>query len=158
MSFLERIGRVMSANLNSLIKENEDPERILEQAVMQMEQELINLRRALAEAVATQKRTELQMLNNQAAAQKWYEKAYLSLTQENESLAREALLQRQFYQNNVQTLQKQLEQQSQIINKFKEDLHSLETKFTEVKTQKNMYVARLYSAIASQKIHELGGK
>ncbi|NJO94097.1 MAG: hypothetical protein HC820_06575 [Hydrococcus sp. RM1_1_31] len=75
MGWLERLGRVVRTQIDSLVKEAEDPEKILEQAVMGMEQELIEMRRALAEAIATQKSTERQTANYQMAAQKWYDRA-----------------------------------------------------------------------------------
>lgn len=69
MGWLNRVGRVVRAQINSLISEAEDPEKILEKAVMDMEQELIAMRRALAEAIATQKSTERIVANYQQAAQ-----------------------------------------------------------------------------------------
>jgi phage shock protein A len=56
MGLFDRIGRVVKANVNSLISSAEDPERILEQTVMEMQHDLIQLRQAVAQAIATQKR------------------------------------------------------------------------------------------------------
>jgi phage shock protein A len=155
MGWLERMGRVLRAQMNSLINEAEDPEKILEKAVMNMEQELIEMRRALAEAIATQKSTERYVANYQQAVQKWYERAQVALEKGNEALAKEALLQRQSYQKQAQSLQAQLEEQSEIVGKFKKDLRTLEHKYTEAKAKKNLYIARLRSALATQKIHEI---
>jgi phage shock protein A len=157
MSWLERIGQVIRANLTSLAREAEDPEKMLEEAVGAIEQELIEMRRALAEAIATHKSTERQLANHQIAAQKWYERAQLALEKENEAIAREALVNRQSYQTIAQRLQAQLEQQSSLIAKVKQDLRSLEHKYAELRAQKSLYVARLRSATASQKIQEIAG-
>lgn len=157
MSWLERLGRVIRANVNSLIQEVEDPEKILEQAIAEMEQELIEMRRALAAAIATCKSTERQIANHQAAARRCHESAQLALARGNEPLAREALLQRQFHLNSAQSLEVQTEQQRELIAKFKQDLRVLEGKFVEAKAQKNLYLARLRSAIASQKLQQISG-
>jgi phage shock protein A len=157
MSWLERLGRVIRAKVNSLIQEAEDPEKILEQAIAEMEHESIEMRRALAAAIATNKSTERQIANHQAAARRWYESAQLALDRGNEPLAREALLQRQFHSNSAQSLEVQTERQRQSIAKFKQDLRALEGKFVEAKAQKNLYLARLRSAIAAQKLQQISG-
>lgn len=157
MGWLDRVGRVVRAQVNSLINEAEDPEKILEKAVMDMEQELIAMRRALAEAIATQKSTERIVANYQQTAQKWYDRAQLSLNGGNEASAREALMQRQSYQQQAQSLQAQLEEQNKIGSKLKQDLRTLEHKYSEAKAKKNLYIARLRSAQAQQKMHEIAG-
>ena len=55
MGLLDRIGRVIRAQINSLGNEAQDPEKLLEEMTAQMELELIEMRRALAEAIATHK-------------------------------------------------------------------------------------------------------
>ncbi len=57
MGLFDRIGRVVRANVNSLISGAEDPEKILEQTVVEMQHDLTQLRQAVAQAIATQKRT-----------------------------------------------------------------------------------------------------
>jgi phage shock protein A len=155
MGWLERLGRVVRTQIDSLVKETEDPEKILEQAVMGMEQELIEMRRALAEAIATQKSSERQSTNYQMAAQKWYARAQVSLEKENEALAREALMQRQSYLERAKALQTHLEQQTGVIGQVKKDLRSLEQKYLEAKAKKNLYLVRLRSASATRKLHEI---
>jgi phage shock protein A len=68
MGLIDRILRVIRANLNSLVGQAEDPEKILEQAVEDMQQDLIQLRQAVAQAIATQKRTERQASQAQSTA------------------------------------------------------------------------------------------
>lgn len=157
MSWLERLGQAIRANVNHLIQEAEDPEKILEQAIAEMEQELIELRRALAAAIACYKSTERQVASHQAAARRCYESAQLALARDNEPLARESLFQRQFHLNQVQSLEAQNAHQGELIGKFKQDLRLLESRFIDAKAQKNLYLARLRSAIASQKLQSITG-
>ena len=62
MSLFDRLGRVIKGNLNDLISKAEDPEKILEQAVLEMQDNAVKMRQALATAIATQKKTEQQTI------------------------------------------------------------------------------------------------
>jgi phage shock protein A len=157
MGLLDRIGRVIRAQIRSLVEEAEDPEKILEQALMEMQQNSIQLRQSVAAAIASQKRTERQMAQNYSAAEQWYSRAQLALQKGDENLAREALMRRKSYLQMAQTLQTQLEQQQVIIRKLKEDMDAVDRKIIEAKMKKDMYIARARSAVASQKMHEITG-
>ncbi|WP_413200496.1 PspA/IM30 family protein [Nostoc piscinale] len=155
MELIKRILRVIRANLNSLIGSAEDPEKLLEQAVAEMQDNLVRLRQGVAQAIATQKRTERQAIAAQAAAEKWYRNAQLAIEQGNEILAREALTKRRAYQETATSLSNQIGQQTEIVNRLKIDMRSLEAKISEAKTKKDMYIARARSAEASYKLQEM---
>lgn len=158
MGLLDRIGRVIRANLSSLVSQAEDPEKILEQTVIDMQDDLIKLRQAVAQAIATQKRTERQYSQNESSAQEWYLRAQLALQKGDENLAREALSRRKSYQETATALKTQLDQQSGIVSQMKENMRVLENKLAEAKTKKDMYIARARSAKASQQINEMMGR
>ncbi|AFZ14666.1 phage shock protein A (PspA) family protein [Crinalium epipsammum PCC 9333] len=157
MGLIDRIFRVIRANINSLVSQTEDPEKILEQAVSEMQDNLIQLRQAVAGAIATQKRTERQSRQNQSTAEEWYRRAQLALQQNQEELARQALTKRKSYQETAEALQAQLEQQSSIVTRLKQDMRTLESKISEAKTKKDMYIARARSAEATQRLNEMLG-
>lgn len=158
MGLMDRIGRVVKANLNSLVGNAEDPEKVLEQIVMDMQEDLIQMRQAVAQAIATQKRTERQWKQSEATSEEWQRRAQLALQKGDETLAREALVRRQPYLETAQSFRQQIEQQSQVVNKLKQDMHVVERKLAEAKTKKDMYIARARSAKASQQINEMMGK
>lgn len=157
MGLIDRIVRVIRANLNSLIGQAEDPEKVLEQTVEDMQQDLIQLRQAVAQAIATQKRTERQASQAESTAQEWYNRAQLALSNGDENLAREALTRRKSYQETAKVMRNQLTQEAGIVTKLKENMRSLEGKISEAKTKKDLYIARARSAQASQKINEMLG-
>lgn len=154
MGLIDRILRVIRANLNALVGQAEDPEKILEQTVIDMQEDLIQLRQAVAQAIATQKRTERQVSQAQSTAEEWYRRAQIALQQSNEALAREALTKRKTYQETADAMQSQIEQQSSIVNRLKKDMQTLESKIAEAKTKKDMYIARARSAQASARLNE----
>jgi phage shock protein A len=157
MGLIDRIRRVIRAEFNSLVSQAEDPEKILEQAVADMQQDLIMLRQAVAGAIATQKRTERQTSQAQATAQEWFNRAQLALSKGDDNLAREALTRRKSYQETAAVMQSQLSQQSGVVRKLKDNMRSLESKVSEAKTLKEMYQYRITAAQASQKVQEMLG-
>jgi phage shock protein A len=154
MGFLQRLWRIIKANVNSLLKKTEDPEKILEQAVSDMQEDLVKLRQAVAQAIASQKRTERQANQAKSTADEWKKRAQLALEKGNEDLAREALTRRQNYQQTADSLNEQLTQQNQVIDKLKSDMRKLESKISEAKNKKDMYIARARSAEATQRVNE----
>lgn len=158
MGLLDRIVRVIRANLNSLISGAEDPEKILEQTVQDMQNDLIQLRQAVAQAIATQKRTERQQSQSQATADEWYRRAQLALQKGDDALAREALTRRKSYQDTADALKAQIDQQSVVVTKLKQNMMTLESKLSEARTKKDMYIARARSAQASERLNDLLGR
>ncbi|MGI8501675.1 MAG: PspA/IM30 family protein [Hassallia sp.] len=155
MELMKRIQRVIRANLNSMTGSAEDPEKILEQAVMEMQTNLVQLRQAVAQAIATQKRTERQTAQAKSTVEEWYRRAQLALQANNEPLAREALTKRRAYQETHNALAAQIKQQNSLIVKMKQDMRSLEFQILEAKTKKDMYIARARSAEASYRLQEM---
>ena len=157
MGLIDRIVRVIRANFNSLTAQAEDPEKILEQAVSDMQGDLVQMRQGVAAAIASQKRTERQADQAQSLADQWYQRAQMALQQGNDSMAREALTKRRSYQETATALKSQIEQQNSIVGRLKKDMQMLESKISEARTKKDMYIARARSAEASARMNEMLG-
>ncbi len=158
MGLMERIGRLFRSNVNSLAAQREDPEKILEQAVYEMQENLVRMRQGVAQAIATQKRTERQAAQAHSTDEEWYRRAQMALEQGNEALAREALTKRKAYQQTSSALAEQIGQQKTLVAKLKKDMQALELKISEAKTKKDMYIARARSAEASLRLQEMLGE
>jgi phage shock protein A len=111
----------------------------------------------VAQAIATQKRTERQASQAESTAQEWYNRAQLALSNSDENLAREALTRRKSYQETAKAMRSQRLQEADVVTKLKENMRALEGKISEAKTKKDLYIARARSAQASQKINEMLG-
>lgn len=157
MGFFDRIWRVIRANINSLISQAEDPEKILEQTVMDMQEDLVQLRQGVAQAIATQKRTERQCSQAKRTAEEWYRRAQLALQKGEEQLAREALTRRKSYLETEAAMSAQLDQQAQVVEQLRQNMRKLESKISEAKAKKDLFVARARSAKASEKLNEILG-
>ena len=157
MGLIDRIMRVIRANVNASTAQAEDPEKILEQAVSDMQGDLVQMRQGVAAAIASQKRTERQADQAQSLADQWYQRAQMALQQGNDSMAREALTKRRSYQETATALKSQIEQQNSIVGRLKKDMQMLESKISEARTKKDMYIARARSAEASARMNEMLG-
>jgi len=157
MGLLDRIGRIIRAGISSVVGGAEDPEKILEDTVMRMEDDLISLRQSVAQAIATQKRTERQSNHAKRTAEEWYRRAQLALQKSNEEMAREALTRRQSYLDTARVFDQQLDQQRTIVQQLKQNMMTLERKLAEAKTKKDMYIARAQSAKAAQQLNDMLG-
>lgn len=158
MGLFDRLSRVVRANLNDLVSKAEDPEKILEQAIVDMQEDLIQLRQAVARAIATQKRTEQQYNKNQAEANNWQNRAQLALSKGDENLAREALVRKKTVAEAAGTLKQQLEQQTVQVDTLKRNLIALESKISEAKTKKDMLKSRAAAAKANEQLQSTIGR
>ncbi len=158
MGLWKRLNQTVRANITSWIQNVEDPEKLLDQAVADMQTDLIQLRQSVAQAIATQKRTERQCAQTQTLAQEWFNRAELALRHGDENRAREALTQRQSYLDMIKTLEGHLTQQGEVVGRLKDTMRALEHKITDARTRRDMYIARARSAEASQRLNEMIGQ
>jgi phage shock protein A len=157
MGLFDRIGRLVRANLNDVVSKAEDPEKILEQSILDMQEDLVQLRQAVAQAIATQKRSEQQYNQAQQQANQWQQRAQLALQKGDENLAREALTRKKGHGETATMLRTQLDAQSGQVDTLKRNLIQLESKISEAKTKKNMLKARLQAAKAQEQLHSTIG-
>jgi len=158
MGLLDRIGMVAKSNLNALVTAAEDPEKILEQSIIDMQEDLVQLRQAVAQSMASFKRQEQQYNQAQTQAVEWERKAMLALQKGAEDLAREALNRKKTHAETAASLKGGLDQQSAMVDKLKKNLISIESKISEAKTKKEMLKARLQSAKAQENLNNMLGK
>jgi phage shock protein A len=158
MGLFDRIGRVVKANLNDMVSKAEDPEKMLEQALLEMQEDLVQLRQGVAQAIATQKRSQQQYNQAQNEANKWQRNAQLALQKGDENLARQALERKKTYAETANTLKAQLDQQVGQIDTLKRSLVALESKISEAKTKKDMLKARISAAKAQEQLQSTVGR
>jgi len=158
MGLFDRISRVIKANINDLVSKAEDPEKLLEQSLLEMQEDMVQLRQAVASAIASQKRFGQQCSQAQDRVNTWHQRAQLALQKGDENLAREALQRKKTHVETATTLKGQLEQQNQHVDNLKRNLQALEAKISEAKTKKDMLKARLQAAKAQEQLQETVGK
>lgn len=155
MNLFDRFARVAKSNLNELANKLEDPEKIMEQAIEEMQDDLVKVRQSYAEVTATQRRLLKQKEQCDAMAQDWYQRAQLALEKGNDELAKEALVRRQQQTDEANNLQSQIDQQADSLDKLFEGMKMLETKIIENKSKKDQMVARARTAQSTQKVNDM---
>ncbi|OKH39383.1 hypothetical protein NIES2119_06485 [[Phormidium ambiguum] IAM M-71] len=158
MGLFDRISRVVRANLNDVVSKAEDPEKILEQSIIDMQEDLVQLRQAVAQAIATQKRTQQQYNQAQSEANNWQQRAQLALSKGDENLAREALVRKKSQTETATALKATLDQQTGQVDTLKRNLIALESKISEAKTKKDMLKSRIAAAKAQEQLQNAVGK
>ncbi|MEE3718102.1 PspA/IM30 family protein [Tumidithrix elongata RA019] len=158
MGLLDRIGMVVKSNVNAMVTSAEDPEKILEQTIIDMQEDLVQLRQAVAQSMAALKRQEQQYNQANTQAQEWERRAMLALQKGDENLAREALSRKKTHADTVAALKGSLDQQTGQVDTLKRNLVALEGKISEAKTKKEMLKARLQSAKAQENLNNMLGK
>ncbi|CAH1430937.1 unnamed protein product [Lactuca virosa] len=146
MNLFDRFARIVKSYANALVSTFEDPEKILEQAVIEMNDDLIKMRQATAQVLASQKRLENKYKAAEQASQDWYKRAQLALSKGDEDLAREALKRRKSYADNAASLRTQLDQQKGVVENLVNNTRILESKIQEAKSKKDTLKARAQSA------------
>ena len=157
MGFFDRLSRLVRSNANAVVGAMEDPAKILDQSVADMQADLVKLRQAVATAIASQKRIQNQAEQAEAQAKTWYERAELALKKGEEDLAREALGRRKTCQDTATALNTQLQSQAGQVEQLKQSLVKLESKIAEAKTKKDMLKARAQAAQAQEQLQSAVG-
>ena len=155
MSFPSRLFRVVRANANAMVGGAEDPVKILDQALLDMQREVASLRQAEAGAVASQKTLEARRQQASDLAAHWYDRACTALQQGNEVLAREALAQCKPYEDAAQALGLQLKSQTGQVENLKRNLLDLEGRLVQAQAKRSTLKARIQSVQARK--HLQGG-
>jgi len=157
MNLFDRFSRVAKSNLNNVLKTLEDPEKIMNQAVEDMQTDLVKIRQSYAEVTASQRRFVKQKDAADTMADDWYKRAQLALENGNDELAREALTRRQQQIDAALALQDQIDVQNASIDKLYEGMQVLETKIMESRAKKEQMVARARTAASTQKVNDMLG-
>ncbi|KAK1266511.1 hypothetical protein QJS04_geneDACA015532 [Acorus gramineus] len=157
MNLFDRFARVIKSYANALLSSVEDPEKILEQAVLEMNDDLTKMRQATAQVLASQKRMENKYKAAQQASEDWYNRAQLALKKGDEDLAREALKRRKSYADNASSLKSQLDQQRSVVDNLVSNTRLLESKIQEARSKKDTLKARAQSAKTATKVSEMLG-
>jgi phage shock protein A len=152
MGIFSRLKTLISSNVNDAISKAEKPEKMLNQLIIEMNEQLIESKRAVAMAIADEKKLEREKDNQAALSQEWERKAMLAVNAGKDDLAKEALLRKQEYERAAAEYQKQWEAQKTSVDQLKESLRELQNKIEEAQRKKNLLIARAKRAEAQQKI------
>jgi len=152
MGIFSRLGTLIKSNINDLITKAEDPEKMLNQVLLEMQQQLVDAKKAVAVAIADEKKLQKQYTAEVDKGKEWERKAMVAVRAGDDTLARQALVRKQEHENISGQFQSQWIAQKQAVEKLKDALRLLNNKIEEAKRKKNILIARKKRAEAQQQI------
>lgn len=142
MALLERVTTLIKANVNDLIDKAEDPEKLMKQLLLDMQNQFMQVKTQVAIAIADQHLLERKQRETLEAQKDWVRKAELALEKQEEDLARVALERSLTYENGARNFAQQIEDQSHQVRLLRDALHKLEQKMTETKAKADLLIAQ----------------
>ncbi|MFP5235024.1 MAG: PspA/IM30 family protein [Acidobacteriota bacterium] len=141
MSLLERVSTLLRANLNDLVDKAEDPERMLKQVVLDMENQLMQVKTQVAIAIADEHLLEKKRKEHEQQNAEWHRKAELAVEKGEDDLARAALERALSHEQLMQGFTTQVEDQKHEADSLRQALRKLEQKLAETRAHSEMLIA-----------------
>ena len=158
MGILDRTSQILRANINDLLNHAEDPEKLLNQILSDMEDAIKQGQSQVAEQIAQEKMIQADLDAAKKSSDDWGKKAELAVSKGVDDLAREALHRQGDFSAQADIYQKQLEAQHQAVQKLKADLSALQSKYEDARRNKDMLITRAKRATAQQNIATASAK
>jgi len=150
MGIFSRLNRVIKSNLNALIDQAEDPDKMIGQTVTDMKSALKRARRELIEAMGSAKRLDKKEKELEQEAADWEQKAILALERDDDDLAREALRRKSRTLKEVQNVRARAAEQATAADAMKAQLERIEEKLDDLKARQKTLAAQVRQARTEQ--------
>jgi len=142
MALLERVSTLVRANLNDLIDKAEDPEKMIKQVILDMQNQLLQVKTQVAIAIADQHLLEKKQKENEDKAAEWMRKAELAVDKKQDDLARAALARVESYRDLSASFAQQVSDQKAQVENLKTALRQLDQKLTEAQAKADLLIAQ----------------
>ncbi len=142
MALLERVGTLLRANLNDLVDRAEDPEKMLKQVILDMENQLMQVKTQVAIGLADQHLLERRSTENRGKEAEWIRKAELAVAKQQDDLARIAIERSLEARKLAESFDQQVGDQRTQVENLKSALRSLDAKLTEARATREVLMAK----------------
>ena len=156
MGLMERVSALIRANLNDLIDKAEDPEKMLKQVILDMENQLIQVKTQVAIAIADEHLLTKKQKDNEAKISEWMRKAELAVEKNDDALARAALERADSCRQMSHALDEQVTDQKAQVESLRTAYRKLEDKLTEARAKCDLLIAQHRRSRAVRKAAEAG--
>ncbi|OGT93904.1 MAG: hypothetical protein A2083_02090 [Gemmatimonadetes bacterium GWC2_71_9] len=154
MGIFDRLATMIRSNLNDLISRAENPEKMLNQLVLDMRSQLAKAKQQVATAIADEKKLQAQAEQEKKLAEDWEKRAMLAVQEGRDDLAKQALLRHAEHMQNAAQLDETWRKHAAETEQLKNSLRALNDKIEEAKRKKNILIARQRRAEAQRRIQE----
>jgi len=152
MGILDRVSQLLRANVNDMLDRAEDPEKMINQILRDMQENIGEARQAVASMIAQEKELEIDLAQTRKLATEWQSKAERAVGAGKDDLAREALRRKHDNEENANVYEQQLTVQKQAVDKLKQQLQALEAKYQSTLSQRDSLITRQRRAEAQKKV------
>jgi phage shock protein A len=142
MALLERVSTLIRANLNDLVDRAEDPEKMIKQVILDMQNQLLQVKTQVAISIADQHVLEKKQSENEESEQQWMKRAELALDKKDDALARGALERSMSYRSMAANFRQQVEDQRAQVENPKSALQKLQQKLSEAQAKADLLIAQ----------------
>src|SRR5690242_14919742 len=142
MALLERVSTLVRANLNDLIDKAEDPEKMIKQVILDMQNQLLQVKTQVAIAIADQHLLEKKQKENEDKIAEWMRKAELAVDKKEDDLARASLHRVESYREMSDNFAQQVTDQKAQVENLKSALRQLEQKLAEAQAKADLLIAQ----------------
>lgn len=154
MGIFQRLMTVIKANLNALIGRAENPEKVLDQLLLDMRSQLAKTKQDVAAAIADEKKLQAQVDKEKKSSEEWERRAMLAVQEGRDDLAKQALMRHNEHVQHAQQLHDTWLRHKSDTEALKDSLRQLNDRIEEAKRKKNLLVARQRRAEAQSRIQE----
>ena len=151
MALMERVATLVRANLNDLIDKAEEPEKMIKQVILDMQNQLLQVKTQVAIAIADQHLLDKKHKENEEKSAEWVRKAELAVDKKQDDLARAALERSLSYRSLAENFAQQVADQTAQVETLKSALRKLEQKLAEAQAKSEVLIARSRRARALDK-------
>ena len=142
MALLERVATLIRANLNDLVDKAEDPEKMIKQVILDMENQLLQVKTQVAITIADQHLLMKKQQEHEQSAEEWVRKAELAVTKGQDDLARAALERSMTARQSADSFKEQVADQTAQVENLKAALRKLDLKLAEAKSKSDVLIAQ----------------
>ena len=142
MALLERVSTLVRANLNDLVDQAEDPEKMIKQVILDMENQLLQVKTQVAISIADQHVLERKLKENEENEKQWMRRAELAVDKADEPLARAAVERSMSYKTTSQNFRQQVDDQKAQVDNLKSALLRLQQKLAEAHAKSDVLIAQ----------------
>ena len=154
MGFFDRMSQLLRSNINDLISRAENPEKMLNQMIVDMKGQLAKAKQQVASAIADEKKLRADAESTRKQAEDWERRAMLAVQEGRDDLAKQALMRYNEHLQGAQQLHETWQRHKAETEALKNSLRQLNDKIEEAKRKKNILIARSKRAEAQQRIQE----
>jgi phage shock protein A len=154
MGMFTKLSTLIKSNINDLISRAENPEKMLNQIIIDMRDQLAKAKLEVAAAIADERKLKAQIEDEVKQARDWEHRAMLAVKEGRDDLAKQALIRQQEHAERAQVTQQTWRKQAAETENLKGSLRQLNDKIEEAKRKRNLLLAKQKRAQAQRRIHE----